>query len=146
MHACKRCMPVRFMPCEMHACEMHAYEMLAHEMHAHEIHACQMLSGILELFPGSIFAVPRNAETVPGNTPGPWYVLGSWPSSTLKARPSLTCSDPNTIPPLASTHSVWLLFLSASYLASCQTPARNIFQANFPRTEYCSGRRARARI
>src|SRR5271156_131272 len=129
--------------------------MLAHEMHAHEIHACQMLPGILELFPGSIFAVLRNAETVPGNTPGPvpfWYVLGSWPSPTLKARPSLTwtnltCSDPNTIPiTCLNSFSVWLLFLSASYLASCQTPARNIFQANFPRTEYCSGRRARARI
>jgi hypothetical protein len=62
--------------CEMHACEMHAYEMLAHEMHAHEmhayeIHACQMFLGILELFPGNIFAVLRNAETVPGNTPEP---------------------------------------------------------------------------
>jgi hypothetical protein len=43
--------------------------------------------------------VPRNAETVPGNIhrpPGPvpfWYVLGSWPSPTLKARlaqPGLT--------------------------------------------------------
>jgi hypothetical protein len=95
--------------CEMHACEMYAYEMLAHEMHAHEIHACQMLPGILELFPGSIFAVPRNAETVPGNTPGP---VPFWPSPTLKARPSLTwtnltCSDPNTIPPLASTHSLF---------------------------------------
>ena len=55
---------------EMHACEMHAYE-----MHAHEIHACQMLPGILELFPGSIFAVPRNAETVPGEYPRTSSVL-----------------------------------------------------------------------
>jgi hypothetical protein len=61
--------------CEMHACEMHAYEMLAHEMHAHEIHACQMFLGILELFPGSIFAVLRNAETVPGNDPRTSSVL-----------------------------------------------------------------------
>ena len=50
--------------CGIYACEMHAYEMLAHE-----IHACQMLLQILELFPGSIFAVPRNAETVPGEYP-----------------------------------------------------------------------------
>jgi hypothetical protein len=62
--------------CEIYACEMHAYEMHAHEMHTYEMHAHEMHAHEIHALPDAPRNT-RNAETIPGNIPGPvpfWYV------------------------------------------------------------------------
>ena len=102
--------------CEIYACEMHAYEMHAHEMYAHEIHACQMLPGI-PLFLGAFLPFPGTLKQFLGISIAPrtssvfvraWVLTKhDFESSTGPTWTDLTWSNPNTIPLLASTHSLF---------------------------------------